>query len=69
MAVPTELGGGGLTLADGGRGFFYSPFANYAAGNLDACAEMIADPNTIIGLGDGGRMPRWFRTPVFPPTC
>ena len=43
-----------LTLADGGRGVLYSPFANYAEGNLDVCAEMIADPNTIIGLGDGG---------------
>ena len=43
-----------LTLADVGRGFLYSPFANYAEGNLDVCAEMIADPNTLIGLGDGG---------------
>ena len=41
-------------LADNGHGMLYSPFANYAARSLDACAEMIADPNTVIGLGDGG---------------
>ncbi len=43
-----------LTLADEGRAFLYTPFANYADGNLDACKEMMADPNTVIGLGDGG---------------
>jgi N-acyl-D-aspartate/D-glutamate deacylase len=41
-------------LVDDGHGMLYSPFANYAARSLDACAEMIADPNTVIGLGDGG---------------
>jgi len=29
-------------------------FTNYAQGNEDHLAEMIADPNTIIGLSDGG---------------
>ncbi len=43
-----------LMLEDDGRGFLYSPFANYADYNLDACREMLADPNTVIGLGDGG---------------
>ncbi len=43
-----------LTLADDGRAILYSPFANYSEGNLDVCAQMIADPNTVIGLGDGG---------------
>jgi len=43
-----------LTLEDEGRAFLYTPFANYADGNLDACREMMADPNTVIGLGDGG---------------
>ena len=43
-----------LLLAEDGHGILYSPFANYAAGNLGVCAEMIADPNTVIGLGDGG---------------
>ena len=32
----------------------YSPFANYAGRSLDVCGEMLADPNTVIGLGDGG---------------
>ena len=43
-----------LMLADEGRGILYSPFANYAGGNLDVCAEMLADPHTVLGLGDGG---------------
>jgi N-acyl-D-aspartate/D-glutamate deacylase len=43
-----------LTLQDEGRAFLYTPFANYHDGNLQACREMMADPNTVIGLGDGG---------------
>jgi N-acyl-D-aspartate/D-glutamate deacylase len=43
-----------LTLSDGGHGILYSPFANYADGNLDVCGEMLADPHTVVGLGDGG---------------
>jgi N-acyl-D-aspartate/D-glutamate deacylase len=43
-----------LILQDEGRAFLYTPFANYADGNLNACKEMMADPNTVIGLGDGG---------------
>ncbi|MDB5827613.1 MAG: amidohydrolase family protein [Variovorax sp.] len=43
-----------LMLADGGRGMLYSPFANYAGRSLEVCGDMIADPNTIVGLGDGG---------------
>lgn len=43
-----------LTLKDEGRAFLYTPFANYRHGNLDACREMMEDPNTVIGLGDGG---------------
>ena len=34
--------------------FLFAPFSNYAHGNLDACGEMMRDPNTVIGLGDGG---------------
>ncbi|WP_326542643.1 N-acyl-D-amino-acid deacylase family protein [Pseudorhodoferax sp.] len=37
-----------------GRNFLYSPFANYADKNLDVCAEMLAHPWTLSGLGDGG---------------
>ena len=39
---------------DDGRSFLYLPFLNYADGNLDAVGEMLAHPNTVIGLGDGG---------------
>ena len=37
-----------------GRNFLYTPFSNYAEGNLDACGEMLAHPLTVFGLGDGG---------------
>ncbi len=43
-----------LLAEDEGRRFLYTPFSNYAGGNLDACAEMLAHPDTIFGLGDGG---------------
>ncbi|MBA2280254.1 MAG: amidohydrolase family protein, partial [Acidimicrobiia bacterium] len=43
-----------LMAADGGRTFFYLPFLNYADGNLDAVGEMLAHPNTVPGLSDGG---------------
>jgi N-acyl-D-aspartate/D-glutamate deacylase len=43
-----------LLMEDGGRSFLFAPFANYAEFHLDACGEMLAHPDTIIGLGDGG---------------
>ncbi len=43
-----------LLSEDDGRAFLYTPFSNYADGNLDACGEMLAHPDTILGLGDGG---------------
>jgi N-acyl-D-aspartate/D-glutamate deacylase len=43
-----------LTIANDGSGILYSPFANYAFCNLDACAEMMESPYTVLGLGDGG---------------
>jgi N-acyl-D-aspartate/D-glutamate deacylase len=43
-----------LLAEDGGRRFLYTPFSNYADGNLNACGEMLAHPNTVFGLGDGG---------------
>lgn len=43
-----------LLVRDDGCGMLYSPFANYATKSLDACAEMIAHPDTVMGLGDGG---------------
>ena len=32
----------------------YRPLSNYAYGNLDAVFDMMQDPNSLIGLGDGG---------------
>jgi N-acyl-D-aspartate/D-glutamate deacylase len=43
-----------LLLEDEGRALLYLPIFNYADGNLDAVAEMLAHPHTIPGLGDGG---------------
>ncbi len=43
-----------LLSENDGRNFVYTPFLNYAEGNLDACGEMLAHPDTIFGLGDGG---------------
>jgi N-acyl-D-aspartate/D-glutamate deacylase len=43
-----------LLAENDGRNFLYTPFSNYAEGNLDACGEMLAHPLTVLGLGDGG---------------
>ncbi|HBQ22400.1 MAG TPA: amidohydrolase [Alphaproteobacteria bacterium] len=43
-----------ILLENKGRGFLYAPLVNYAHYNMEACAEMLDDPNTIMGLGDGG---------------
>ncbi|MCU1464666.1 MAG: putative hydrolase [Actinomycetia bacterium] len=43
-----------ILLRDGGHSFLYLPSLNYADGNLDAVGEMLAHPNTVVGLGDGG---------------
>ena len=43
-----------LLLENEGRTMLYSPFANYADGNLDCCREMLLSENTVPGLGDGG---------------
>lgn len=41
-------------LVDEGRGFLYTPLVNYADFNISAAEEMLANRNTIMGLGDGG---------------
>lgn len=43
-----------LLIGNDGSDFLFTPFANYAHFNLDACGEMIGASNTIMGLGDGG---------------
>ncbi len=43
-----------LMLENEGGNIFYTPFANYAEGNLDCCREMLLHKDTVPGLGDGG---------------
>ena len=43
-----------LLLEDEGRNFLYTPFANYLDFDLEACREMMDNPGTVMGLGDGG---------------
>ena len=43
-----------LLLENDGRTLLYSPFANYAEGNLDSLAEMLRSEHTVPGLSDGG---------------
>jgi N-acyl-D-aspartate/D-glutamate deacylase len=55
-------------LEDEGRNFFFAPFNNYVYCNLDACRDMIAHPNTVIGLGDGGAHVGYISDGSFPTT-
>jgi N-acyl-D-aspartate/D-glutamate deacylase len=41
-------------LADEGRAFLFFPMHNYVEGSLDNVHAMIANPNTLQGLSDGG---------------
>lgn len=43
-----------LMLAADGREFLLYPLLNFAGGSYDGLYEMIADPLTVQGLGDGG---------------
>ncbi len=43
-----------LLLENDGKAILYLPTTNYAAGNLDVVHDMIAHPDTLLGLGDGG---------------
>ena len=43
-----------MMLEADGRAMLYVPILNYADGNLDATGAMLAHPNTVIGLADGG---------------
>jgi len=43
-----------LLLGDDGKALLYTPFLNYVGGDLEVVREMLADPNTVPGLGDGG---------------
>jgi N-acyl-D-aspartate/D-glutamate deacylase len=41
-------------IAGDGTALLYAPIINYANGNLDHAAEMIANPFCVAGLSDGG---------------
>ena len=41
-------------MRNGGRGLLLAALANYASGTLDPILGMMKDPNTVLGLGDGG---------------
>jgi N-acyl-D-aspartate/D-glutamate deacylase len=41
-------------LQNEGRTILYRPLSNYAHGDLETVREMMAHPNSLIGLGDGG---------------
>jgi N-acyl-D-aspartate/D-glutamate deacylase len=43
-----------ILIEDGGRNFIYAPLVNYFNYDLSASETMLDNPNTIMGLGDGG---------------
>ena len=43
-----------LLLENGGRGLLLAALANYGSGTLDPIHSLLTDPNSVIGLGDGG---------------
>ena len=43
-----------LLIEDDGHAVLYQPSANFNDGTLAAARTMMDDPNTVIGLGDGG---------------
>ncbi len=51
--APTELAYD-LLLENGGRGLLLAALANYGSQSLDPIHALLTDPNSVIGLGDGG---------------
>lgn len=43
-----------MLMENDGRAILYRPLSNYAYGDLDTVMDMMRDPNSLIGLGDGG---------------
>jgi N-acyl-D-amino-acid deacylase len=51
--APEDVAYDYLTSGDG-TALLYAALANYMDGNLEAQFDMVSDPETVIGLGDGG---------------
>lgn len=43
-----------ILLKDEGRAILYFPTANFVTGDLSVSRELMAHPDTVLGLGDGG---------------
>ena len=43
-----------MLMENDATAILYRPLSNYAYGNLDSVFDMMTDPNTLVGLGDGG---------------
>ena len=43
-----------ILIEDGGRDFLYCPLVNYVSNDMSMPEAVLSDPNTIMGLGDGG---------------
>ena len=43
-----------IMLENNGENFIYAPLVNFVDNNFDVCHQMLKDPNSIMGLGDGG---------------
>ena len=43
-----------VMLSNEGKGLLYSPLLGYAGGDFEALREMLVNPTTVLGLGDGG---------------
>lgn len=43
-----------ILIEDGGRNFIYTPLVNYVSYDMSTPEAMLADRNSIMGLGDGG---------------
>jgi N-acyl-D-aspartate/D-glutamate deacylase len=43
-----------MMMENGGRALLLLALANYGNGNLDPILSLINDPNSVLGLGDGG---------------
>lgn len=53
-AMPPEALAYDLLVENDGQNFIFAPLTNFADYTLDASAELLRHPNTIIGLSDGG---------------